>query len=179
VTTTVPLVTTPATVLQTPIPMALATIQAVMVPVILTVTAHLVTIQAAMVPAILIVTAHLVTIPAAMVQVTMTIMAAATMTVTAHLVIIPAAMVLETMTVMITATTIATVVSAPVEVSLDGILQNPSNMILDSTAGKLMEKVGGFLHNDKLQERGAEKREQAGGYGGNDNYGSSGNDNNY
>ena len=46
--------------------------------------------------------------------------------------------------------------------------------IPDSTAGKLMEKVGGMFGNDKMQEKGFEKREQAGygqdssegGYGG-------------
>lgn len=32
----------------------------------------------------------------------------------------------------------------------------------DSTMGKLMEKAGGMLKNEKIQERGAEKRDQAG-----------------
>jgi hypothetical protein len=41
----------------------------------------------------------------------------------------------------------------------------------DSTAGKLMEKAGDMFKNPKLKERGAEKREQAGGYGGDDNTG--------
>lgn len=42
----------------------------------------------------------------------------------------------------------------------------------DSTAGKLMEKAGNLFGSDKLQERGAEKRRDAGGYGdsSNDNY---------
>ena len=31
--------------------------------------------------------------------------------------------------------------------------------------GKLMEKAGGMLHNDKMEQKGAEKRNQAsGGY---------------
>ncbi|KAL9028015.1 MAG: hypothetical protein Q9196_003552 [Gyalolechia fulgens] len=50
----------------------------------------------------------------------------------------------------------------------------------DSTSGKLMEKVGGMFGNDKMKEKGMEKRERArygddstsGGYGGS-------NDNNY
>ena len=36
----------------------------------------------------------------------------------------------------------------------------------DSTAGKLMEKVGGMLKNEKLEKQGAEKRREAG----SDNY---------
>lgn len=32
----------------------------------------------------------------------------------------------------------------------------------DSTTGKLLEKAGGFFKSDKLQERGAEKRRDAG-----------------
>ncbi len=43
----------------------------------------------------------------------------------------------------------------------------------DSTAGKMMEKAGNLFKSDKLQERGAEKRREAGGDGGN------GNDNSY
>ena len=39
----------------------------------------------------------------------------------------------------------------------------------DSTAGKLMEKAGDMFKSEKLKERGGEKREQAGGYGG-ENY---------
>ena len=38
----------------------------------------------------------------------------------------------------------------------------------DSKAGKFMEKVGGMLGNDTMEQKGLEKREQAG-YGG-DNY---------
>ena len=38
----------------------------------------------------------------------------------------------------------------------------------DSKAGKFMEKVGGMLGNDTIEQKGLEKREQAG-YGG-DNY---------
>jgi hypothetical protein len=34
--------------------------------------------------------------------------------------------------------------------------------------GKLMEKAGGVFKSDKLEEQGAEKRRQAGGYGGDD-----------
>ena len=36
----------------------------------------------------------------------------------------------------------------------------------DSTMGKMMEKAGGLLKNEKLEQKGAEKREQAGGLGG-------------
>ena len=36
----------------------------------------------------------------------------------------------------------------------------------DSKAGKFMEKAGNLFGSDKLQERGAEKRREAGGYGG-------------
>lgn len=39
---------------------------------------------------------------------------------------------------------------------------------LDSTAGKLMEKAGGMFHSEKMEEKGAAKREQAR-YGGNNN----------
>ena len=38
----------------------------------------------------------------------------------------------------------------------------------DSKAGKFMEKIGGMLGNEKIEQKGLEKREQAG-YGG-DNY---------
>ena len=38
----------------------------------------------------------------------------------------------------------------------------------DSKAGKFMEKIGGMLGNEKMEQKGLEKREQAG-YGG-DNY---------
>lgn len=40
----------------------------------------------------------------------------------------------------------------------------------DSTAGKLMQKAGDLFNSDKLKERGAEKRGDAGGYGGNNDY---------
>lgn len=43
----------------------------------------------------------------------------------------------------------------------------------DSTMGKLMEKAGGMMNNEKLAEKGREKREGAG-YGGADSYGSGG-----
>jgi hypothetical protein len=33
-----------------------------------------------------------------------------------------------------------------------------------------MEKAGGLFKSDKLKQQGAEKREQAGGYGGNNDY---------
>ena len=36
--------------------------------------------------------------------------------------------------------------------------------------GKMMEKVGGALHNEGMERKGAEKREEAGGYGGGSNY---------
>ena len=37
-----------------------------------------------------------------------------------------------------------------------------------------MEKAGGMLHNEKMEQAGAEKREKAGGYGeASDTYGSS------
>ena len=54
-------------------------------------------------------------------------------------------------------------------------------IIADSTSGKLMEKVGGMFGNKKMEEKGMEKRERAGGYGdntGSEGYGGS-NDNNY
>lgn len=35
--------------------------------------------------------------------------------------------------------------------------------------GKLMEKAGGMMNNEKMQEKGLEKREAAG-YGGDNNY---------
>ena len=41
--------------------------------------------------------------------------------------------------------------------------------ITDSTMGKLMEKAGSMLKNPKMEEKGMEKREQAG-RGGSDNY---------
>nr|OQO20320.1 hypothetical protein B0A51_12481 [Rachicladosporium sp. CCFEE 5018] len=41
----------------------------------------------------------------------------------------------------------------------------------DSTMGKLMEKAGGMLKNEKIADQGREKREQAGyGQGSSDNY---------
>lgn len=36
----------------------------------------------------------------------------------------------------------------------------------DSTMGKMMEKAGGMFKNEKLQQRGAEKRQEAGAYDG-------------
>lgn len=39
----------------------------------------------------------------------------------------------------------------------------------DSTMGKLMEKAGGLMKNEKMEEKGAAKREAAG-YGGDNNY---------
>lgn len=66
-----------------------------------------------------------------------------------------------------------------------------SNKKNDSTMGKLMEKAGGMLKNEKIQEKGTEKRAAAGsdeyssgttdGYGGvgnTDSYGSGNNRNN-
>ena len=52
---------------------------------------------------------------------------------------------------------------------------------LDSTSGKLMEKVGGMFHSDKMEQKGAEKRAQAGAGSGYDDstsgsYGTRGND---
>lgn len=44
--------------------------------------------------------------------------------------------------------------------------------------GKLMEKAGDMLNNDKMAEKGREKRGGAGGYG-DDSYGSSGRSDNY
>ena len=38
----------------------------------------------------------------------------------------------------------------------------------DSTTGKLMEKAGSVFHSQSLEQKGREKREQAGGYGGSD-----------
>ncbi|KAJ9656040.1 hypothetical protein H2198_005200 [Neophaeococcomyces mojaviensis] len=40
----------------------------------------------------------------------------------------------------------------------------------DSTAGKLMEKAGGMFKSNKLQERGEQKRREAGGYDDSSNY---------
>ena len=41
----------------------------------------------------------------------------------------------------------------------------------DSTAGKLMEKAGNVLHSSGLENKGREKRDEAGqGYGGGSNY---------
>ena len=52
--------------------------------------------------------------------------------------------------------------------------------LLDSTVGKLMEKAGGILHNQKMEQTGAEKREKAGGYGDSyDSYGSGNQGSNY
>ena len=45
----------------------------------------------------------------------------------------------------------------------------------DSTMGKLMEKAGGLMKNEKMVEKGREKRDEASG----DNYGSNSNSNNY
>ena len=43
-----------------------------------------------------------------------------------------------------------------------------------------MEKAGGMLHNEKMEQAGVEKRERAGGYGGSsDNYGSGNQDSSY
>lgn len=36
--------------------------------------------------------------------------------------------------------------------------------------GKLMEKAGGVLKNEKMERQGEQKRREAGGYGGSDNY---------
>ena len=42
--------------------------------------------------------------------------------------------------------------------------------IADSTMGKLMEKAGGLMGNKGMEQKGAEKRNQAGGgYGDNNN----------
>ena len=43
---------------------------------------------------------------------------------------------------------------------------------VDSKSGKIMEKLGGLMGNEKMQQKGYEKREQAG-------YGSGGNSNDY
>ena len=43
-------------------------------------------------------------------------------------------------------------------------------MCTDSTMGKLMEKAGNALHNPSLQQKGAEKRAEAGGLSNTDNY---------
>ena len=51
--------------------------------------------------------------------------------------------------------------------------------LTDSTMGKLMEKAGGMMHNQGMQDKGAQKRDQAG-YGdnsGSGGYGGSSNDN--
>ena len=48
----------------------------------------------------------------------------------------------------------------------------------DSKLGKVMEKAGGAFKSDKLMDKGREKRDAAGGYD-NDNYGASGQGNNY
>ena len=43
----------------------------------------------------------------------------------------------------------------------------------DSTMGKFMEKAGGMLHSQKIEQAGAEKRDKAGAYGdSSDSYGS-------
>lgn len=71
----------------------------------------------------------------------------------------------------------ATVATAVVKVTLlldDYLFTDP---ITDSTAGKLMEKVGGMLGNEKMAEKGAEKRAQAGGNFDNSGSGSYGGDN--
>jgi hypothetical protein len=48
----------------------------------------------------------------------------------------------------------------------------------DSTMGKLMEKAGGMLHNEKMESKGLEKREQAGfNQGGSDSYQTGSSDN--
>lgn len=50
---------------------------------------------------------------------------------------------------------------------------------IDSTSGKIMEKMGGMFGNKQMEEKGAAKREKAG-YGddsGSGNYGGSNNDN--
>jgi len=49
----------------------------------------------------------------------------------------------------------------------DDDYDNSSSGKKDSTAGKLMEKAGNLFKSEKLEERGAEKRRQA---GGDDNY---------
>ena len=41
---------------------------------------------------------------------------------------------------------------------------------IDSTMGKLMEKAGGMMHNEKMEQKGAEKRNQAGGGYDDNNY---------
>ena len=41
--------------------------------------------------------------------------------------------------------------------------------LLDSTMGKMMEKAGGMFKNKGMEEKGAQKREQAG-YGDDSNY---------
>ena len=43
----------------------------------------------------------------------------------------------------------------------------------DSTMGKMMEKAGGMFKNEKLEQKGYEKREAAG-LGGSEQYGSEG-----
>lgn len=46
--------------------------------------------------------------------------------------------------------------------------------------GKLMEKAGDMLNNEKMESKGREKREGAGAFGGDDSYGFSGRrDNDY
>ena len=42
--------------------------------------------------------------------------------------------------------------------------------MIDSKAGKFMEKMGGMMGNEKMEQKGAEKREQAGYGAGSDNY---------
>ena len=42
--------------------------------------------------------------------------------------------------------------------------------VIDSKAGKFMEKVGGMMGNEKMEQKGLEKREQAGYGAGSDNY---------
>lgn len=40
----------------------------------------------------------------------------------------------------------------------------------DSTTGKLMEKAGAMFGSDKMQQRGEQKRREAGGYDNTDDY---------
>ena len=44
-------------------------------------------------------------------------------------------------------------------------LSTDSSVIVDSKSGKFMEKIGGMFGNEKMEQKGYEKREQAG-YGG-------------
>ena len=65
--------------------------------------------------------------------------------------------------------------------TVDTSLRVASNTWLgDSSAGKLMEKAGDMFHSSKLQEKGAEKRTEAGyGSSGSGGYGGSGNEGSY